>query len=190
MQNFTLNRNPDTPDEIWFAEHYPIFTLGKNSDERHLIKPGNIPVIKTDRGGQITYHGPGQLMVYPLIDLRRMEINVRNLINALEKSIITFIKDFGFQVQGGGNLPGVYVNKKKIASIGLCIKRGCSFHGMAINADMELEPFRRINPCGKKSIKITQLKDIGIKINRKNLEKKVHNNLVHHLSLITNKNLT
>ena len=141
MQRFTDQRDADTPDEIWVVEHPPIFTQGQNGKAEHILSPGNIKVIKVDRGGQVTYHGPGQLLSYTLIDLKRKKLNVRQMVSILEDSIVYLLLNHGIQATTQCKAPGVYVNDKKIASIGLRIRRGCSFHGLALNVAMDLEPF-------------------------------------------------
>ena len=150
MQSFTNTRNEATPDEIWFTEHERIFTLGLNTDPEHLLAPGDIPVIQIDRGGQVTYHGPGQLMIYPLIDLRRAGLGVRDLVTALEQSAVDLAADYGVRAASRSDAPGVYVDGIKLASVGLRIRRGSSLHGMALNVDVDLEPFSRINPLASK----------------------------------------
>lgn len=162
MQRFTEERQAATPDEIWFTEHPPVFTLGMNASAEHLLAPGDIPVVQIDRGGQVTYHGPGQLMIYPLIDLRRSALGVRDLVTALEQSAIATAADFGLRANSRADAPGVYVAGKKIASVGLRVRRGASFHGMAFNVAMDLEPFSRINPCGISNLKVTDLSSLGV----------------------------
>ncbi len=143
MQQFTENRSAQTPDEIWFAEHPPIFTLGLNASRDHLLAPGDIPVMQVDRGGQVTYHGPGQLMIYPLIDLRRAGLGVRDLVTALEQTVVDLLDEFDIEAVSRRAAPGVYVAARKIASVGLRVRRGASYHGMALNIDLDLEPFSR-----------------------------------------------
>ena len=157
MQQFTNQRDETTPDEIWLLEHEAVFTQGQNGKPEHLLNPGDIPVVKVDRGGQVTYHGPGQLVVYTLIDLKRKKFNVRQLVTLLEKSVIDLLSEFKIPAAARLDAPGVYVDNQKICSIGLRIRRGCSYHGIAFNVDMDLEPFTRINPCGFSELKITQL---------------------------------
>lgn len=159
MREFVDSREKNTLDELWFVEHPPVFTLGQSGKMEHLLNPGDIPVIRTDRGGQVTYHGPGQLLAYVLIDLRRLKFGVRQLVTSLEKIVIDFLDDNGLQAVARRDAPGVYIEGKKICSLGLRIRRGCSFHGLSLNVDMDLEPFSRINPCGYKDLKMTQLKD-------------------------------
>ena len=161
MQNFTDARDEITPDEIWFTEHPPVFTMGLNASQEHLLTPGEIPVVQIDRGGQVTFHGPGQLMVYPLLDLRRVGMGVRTLVTALEQSVVDLAADADIAAASRADAPGVYVHGDKLASIGLRIRRGCSFHGMALNVDIDLEPFSRINPCGYAELKMTDLKRLG-----------------------------
>lgn len=158
MQVFTDRRQADTPDELWFTEHPPVFTLGVNATREHLLAPGDIPVVRTDRGGQVTYHGPGQLMVYPLIGLKRRGLGVRALVSALEQSVVALLADRNVTAAARRDAPGVYVRQRKVASIGLRIRRGASFHGMALNVDVDLEPFSRINPCGYAKLELTDLK--------------------------------
>ena len=158
MQVFTDRRHADTPDELWFTEHPPVFTLGVNATREHLLAPGDIPVVRTDRGGQVTYHGPGQLMVYPLIGLKRRGLGVRALVSALEQSVVALLADRNVTAAARRDAPGVYVRQRKVASIGLRIRRGASFHGMALNVDVDLEPFSRINPCGYAKLELTDLK--------------------------------
>jgi lipoyl(octanoyl) transferase len=161
MQTFTEERDPTTPDEVWFLEHAPVFTQGLNGKREHLLAPGDIPVVGIDRGGQVTYHGPGQLVVYPLIDLRRRGIGVRQLVIALETAVIRLAALHGIVASGRRDAPGVYVEGRKLASLGLRIRRGCSYHGLALNVDMDLEPFGRINPCGMAGLEMTQLAALG-----------------------------
>jgi lipoyl(octanoyl) transferase len=161
MQSFTDARGAATPDEVWFLEHDRVFTQGLNGRAEHVLAPGDIPVVGIDRGGQVTYHGPGQLVVYPLVDLRRAGIGVRDLVVALENAVIALAAAHGIEASGRRDAPGVYVRGRKLASIGLRIRRGCSYHGLALNVDMDLEPFSRINPCGMAGLAMTQLRDLG-----------------------------
>jgi len=161
MQDFTDRRGPDTPDEIWLLEHRPVFTLGLNADRSHLLAPGTIPVVQVDRGGQVTYHGPGQLIVYTLLDLKRARLGIRDLVSALENSAIKLLAEFGIEAAARCDAPGVYVDGKKVASVGLRIRRGCSYHGLSFNVAMDTEPFNRINPCGFDNLSITQLSDLA-----------------------------
>lgn len=157
MQQFTEVRGPETPDEIWLLEHEPVFTLGMNADSSHVLAAGDIPVIQIDRGGQVTYHGPGQLVIYPLIDVRRAGLGVRSLVTALERAVIDYAAGLGIKAECRANAPGVYVEGRKLASVGLRIRRGGSYHGLALNVEMDLAPFARINPCGYAGLQMTQL---------------------------------
>lgn len=157
MRAFTERRGAGTADEIWFTEHAPVFTLGLNASREHLLAPGDIPVVQIDRGGQVTYHGPGQLMIYPLLDLKRAGLGVRDLVTALEQSVVDLVADYGIEAASRSDAPGVYVGDAKLASIGLRIRRGSSYHGMALNVAVDLEPFRRINPCGYADLQMTDL---------------------------------
>jgi len=161
MRAFTDARSLDTPDEIWFLEHPPVFTLGLNADPAHLLDPGDVPVVEVDRGGQVTYHGPGQLIVYALLDLRRSGTGVRELVTALEDTVIAAAARYGIVAGRRRGAPGVYVDDRKLASLGLRVRRGCSYHGLAFNIDMDLSPFGRINPCGFEGLDVTQLADLG-----------------------------
>jgi lipoyl(octanoyl) transferase len=162
MQDFTNTRNRNTADQIWFTEHPPVFTLGLSASREHLLAPGDIPVIQIDRGGQVTYHGPGQLMIYPLIDLKRARLGVRDLVTALEQSVVDLAEQYGIEAKSQKDAPGVYVNGVKLASVGLRVRRNASYHGMALNVDMDLEPFNRINTCGYADLDVTDLKRLGI----------------------------
>lgn len=162
MQSFTEARSRDQADEIWFLEHPPVFTLGLNGSREHLLAPGEIPVVQVDRGGQVTYHGPGQLVVYPLLDLARAGLGVRQLVCVLERAVIRCVAAYGITAAGNRAAPGVYVEGRKLASIGLRIKRNCCYHGLALNVDMDLEPFHRINPCGFQGLEVTQLSALGV----------------------------
>lgn len=157
MQQFTQQRDEKTTDEIWFLEHDPVFTQGQNGKAEHLLNPGNIPVVQTDRGGQVTYHGPGQLMVYTLIDIKRKKLNIREFVTALEQTVIDLLAAQHISAEAKREAPGVYVGDKKICSIGLRVRRGYAYHGIAFNINMDLEPFSRINPCGFSALKMTQL---------------------------------
>lgn len=161
MRDFTDNRQTDTLDEIWFLEHDPVFTQGQNGKPEHILNPGMIPIVQTDRGGQVTYHGPGQLMVYTLIDLRRKKFNVRELVTALEQSVINMLADYRITATAKLDAPGVYVDGAKICSIGLRIRRGCSYHGIAFNISLDTEPFTRINPCGFTNLRMTHCAELG-----------------------------
>lgn len=157
MQQFTDERTELTVDELWLLEHSPVFTQGQAGKAEHLLAPGDIPVVQVDRGGQVTYHGPGQIVAYPLVDIRRRHIGVRDLVSHIEEAIIQVLDQYGVQGERLAGAPGIYVNGAKIASLGLRVRRGCAFHGLAFNIDMDLEPFQRINPCGFHGLEITQL---------------------------------
>jgi lipoyl(octanoyl) transferase len=161
MQRFTDERAADAPDELWWLEHPPVFTLGMNADPAHVLGAAGIPVVRVDRGGQVTYHGPGQLVVYPLLDLRRAGIGVRDLVTALERSVVACAAGFGIEAGTRPGAPGVYVGGAKLASVGIRIRRGASYHGLAVNVNMDLEPFARINPCGYAGLAMTQFADLG-----------------------------
>lgn len=160
MTDFTNQRTPETQDELWLVEHAPVFTQGQAGKPEHLLMPGDIPVVQTDRGGQVTYHGPGQLVAYPLLDLRRLKIGVRDLVTAIEQTIVATLESYGIAAYPKPDAPGVYVDGNKIASLGLRVRRGCSFHGLALNVDMDLSPFQRINPCGYQGLAMTQMRDL------------------------------
>jgi lipoyl(octanoyl) transferase len=159
MKAFTANRGAQTPDELWCLEHPPVYTQGQAGKAEHILNPGDIPVIQVDRGGQVTYHGPGQLVVYLLIDLTRAGLGVRELVDLIEQSLVAVLADYGIEAAPRTDAPGVYVDGAKIASLGLRVRRGCSFHGLALNVAMDLEPFRRINPCGHAGMPMTQIRD-------------------------------
>ena len=161
MQNYTDKRDDDAADEIWLVEHNPVFTQGQAGKEEHLLMTGDIPVVQVDRGGQVTYHGPGQQVLYVLFNLRRLKIGVRELVTWLEETVVETLKEFGIDAYAKPDAPGVYVADKKIASLGLRVRRGCSFHGLALNIDMDMEPFLRINPCGYAGMEMVQTKQIN-----------------------------
>jgi lipoyl(octanoyl) transferase len=190
MQQFTEQRDPQTADEIWFTEHPPVFTLGLNADREHLIAPGNIPVVQIDRGGQVTYHGPGQLMIYPLIDLKRSKIGVRNLVTALEQTIVDLAADINIKAAARADAPGVYVDGRKLASVGLRVRRGASYHGMALNVDVDLEPFSRINPCGYQDLELTDLHRLGAVEPMQDITDRVLRHLLAHLGMASRRVVT
>lgn len=161
MRAFTDARGAETADELWLLEHDPVFTLGQAGKPEHVLSPGDIPVLHVDRGGQVTYHGPGQIVAYPLLDLRRLGIGVRELVCRIEQAIIDTLAHWNIGATRREGAPGVYVNDAKIAALGLRVRRGCSFHGLAFNIAMDLEPFRRINPCGFQGLQVTQMIDLG-----------------------------
>ena len=162
MQAFTDTRDKQTPDQLWLVQHPPVFTQGQAGKAEHVLAPGDIPVVQVDRGGQVTYHGPGQIVAYPLIDIRRKGIGVREFVNRIEESIIGVLALHGVQGQRVEGAPGIYVDGNKVASLGLRVRRGCTFHGLAFNIDMDLEPFQRINPCGFAGLQVTQLSDLAV----------------------------
>jgi lipoyl(octanoyl) transferase len=163
MQEFTAQRGADTPDEIWVLQHPPVYTLGIAGKAEHLPRADNgIPVVKIDRGGQITYHGPGQVVIYLLLDMRRRGLSVRPLVRLMERAVIDLLAEHGITAQGRVAAPGVYVGEAKIAALGLRIKNGCCYHGLALNVDMDLSPFHAINPCGYAGLEVTQLRNLGI----------------------------
>ena len=161
MQRFTDARDAATPDELWFLEHPPVFTQGMAGRPEHVLDPGDIPVVQIDRGGQVTYHGPGQLVVYPLLDLRRLGFGIRGLVVALEQAAVDYAARFGIEAHGRRDAPGVYVGARKLMSIGLRVRRGCSYHGIALNIATDLGAFARINPCGYAGLEIVNLRDLG-----------------------------
>jgi lipoyl(octanoyl) transferase len=161
MQAFTDARDAETPDELWLVEHPPVFTLGQAGKWEHVLLPGEIPVVPVDRGGQVTYHGPGQIVAYPLIDLRRLKLGIRELVCRIEQAIIDTLANWNVEAVRKEGAPGVYVAGAKIAALGLRVRRGCTFHGLAFNVDMDLSPFHRINPCGYQGLAVTQLSDLG-----------------------------
>lgn len=161
MQAFTDARGPDTPDELWLVEHDPVFTLGQAGKDEHVLMPGDIPVLHVDRGGQVTYHGPGQIVAYPLLDLRRLGIGVREYVHRLEQAVIDTLAEWNIGGERRDGAPGVYVNGAKIAALGIRVRRGCSFHGLAFNIAMDTEPFRRINPCGYSGLQVVSMLDFG-----------------------------
>jgi lipoyl(octanoyl) transferase len=161
MQQFTAARTDDSPDEIWLLEHPPVFTLGQAGLASHLLRDIGIPVVKIDRGGQVTYHGPGQLVVYLLLDLRRRSYKIRELVTRMEQALIDLLADYGVAAQRRPGAPGVYVGAAKIAALGLRVKNGCSYHGLALNIDMDLAPFSAINPCGYEGLAVCQLRDFA-----------------------------
>jgi len=173
MQRFTLDRTPETDDQIWVVEHPPVYTLGLNGKREHLLNTGAIPVVETDRGGQVTYHGPGQLVVYPLLNLKRRELGVRPLVTLLEQTMIDTLAHYGIAAIARPEAPGVYVNGKKIGSIGIRIKNNCCYHGLSLNHAMDLTPFSYINPCGYAGLEVTQLADLGVAVDRDQLAERV-----------------
>jgi lipoyl(octanoyl) transferase len=160
MRTLTRERDAQTPDEIWLLQHPRVFTQGQAGKAEHLLAPGDIPVIQVERGGQVTYHGPGQLVAYLMLDLRRLDLGVRELVTAMEQSLVNLLAGYGIEAAPKAEAPGVYVAGDKIASLGLRVSRGCSFHGLALNVDMDMTPFLRINPCGYAGLKMVQMRDL------------------------------
>ena len=177
MQQFTVERNAETADEIWITEHSAVYTLGLNGKRDHVLQVDNIPLVETDRGGQVTYHGPGQLVVYILADLRRLAMGPRQVVTLLENAMIETLRQYGINAEARLDAPGVYVAGKKIGSLGLRIKRGCTYHGLSLNNAMDLAPFRNINPCGYPGLDVTQLADLGVHVQMYELAVPV----VHHI---------
>ena len=178
MQDFTRNRNATTSDEIWVVEHPPVYTLGRNGKRSHILTDTHIPVIKVDRGGQVTYHGPGQLVIYILLDLHRRKLGIRQLVTHVENAIIQLLTAFDISANSDPQAPGVYVHHKKIAALGLRVSKGCTTHGLSLNVDMDLTPFNDINPCGYAGLQVTQCRDLGIKNNMASLSSLLIQNLV------------
>ena len=161
MQAFTDARDETTPDELWLVEHDPVFTLGQAGRPEHVLAPGDIPVVRVDRGGQVTYHGPGQLVAYPLLDLRRLKLGVRDYVCRIEQAVIDTLSDWNIEGRRREGAPGVYVDGAKVAALGIRVRRGCAFHGLAFNIDMDLAPFSRINPCGYAGLEVVSMRDLG-----------------------------
>ncbi|KAB2898074.1 MAG: lipoyl(octanoyl) transferase LipB [Dokdonella sp.] len=184
MQAFTDARGPDTPDELWLLQHEPVFTLGQAGKWEHVLLPGDIPVVAVDRGGQVTYHGPGQIVAYPLLDLRRLRLGVRELVCRIEQAVIDTLAEWNVVALRRAGAPGVYVGEAKIAALGLRVRRGCTLHGLAFNIDMDLEPFRRINPCGYQGLAVTQLADLGGPGSLARVEEVLLAELAHQFDLV------
>lgn len=169
MLQFTQTRTADTRDELWIVEHPPVYTFGLNVKAEHLLERTDIAIVNSDRGGQITYHAPGQLIIYTLLNIERLQLNVRQLVTLLEQGMITTLAQYGLNATAKLNAPGVYVDNKKIGSIGLRIKKGCSYHGLSLNNTLDLTPFKSINPCGFKDLEVTKLQDFGVNISNQEL---------------------
>jgi lipoyl(octanoyl) transferase len=161
MQAFTDARGADTPDELWLVEHDPVFTLGQAGKDEHVLMPGDIPVIHVDRGGQVTYHGPGQIVLYPLLDLRRLKVGVREYVDRIEQAVIDTLAEWNIEGARRDGAPGVYVAGAKVMALGIRVRRGCTFHGLAFNIAMDLSPYQRINPCGYQGLQVTSVLDLG-----------------------------
>jgi lipoyl(octanoyl) transferase len=180
MQAFTDSRDESSGDELWLVQHPPVFTQGQAGKAEHVLAPGDIPVIQVDRGGQVTYHGPGQIVAYPLVDIRRKGIGVREFVNRIEEAIISVLAHYGVNGERIAGAPGIYVNGDKVASLGLRVRRGCTFHGLAFNVDMDLEPFQRINPCGYAGLRVTQLSALA-PVSFREVEDRLVGNLARQL---------
>ncbi len=183
MRDFTDGRGSDTPSEIWLLEHPPAFTQGQAGKAEHVLHPGGIPVVQSDRGGQVTYHGPGQLIAYLLLDLKALNRGIRSLVTAMENAVIHLLADQGIEAVARPDAPGVYVDEKKIAALGLRVRRGYTYHGLALNLDMDLEPFQRINPCGHTGQEVTRLKDLGVDMDRRQAGRELIDGLCRELNL-------
>lgn len=190
MKRFTDDRDREVGDEVWLVQHPPVFTQGQAGKPEHLLLPGDIPVVQVDRGGQVTYHGPGQLVAYLLLDVRRLGFGVRDLVTRIEQSLIALLASYGVTAAAKADAPGVYVDGAKIASLGLRIRHGCSFHGLALNVDMDLEPFKRINPCGYSGLAMTQLRDHAGPIEFAEVSARLRAQLVRHLDYAEQTTLT
>ncbi|MDD5229433.1 MAG: lipoyl(octanoyl) transferase LipB [Methylococcales bacterium] len=182
MQNFTQNRTPETSDEIWIVEHFPVYTLGLNGKREHLLNVGRIPVVQTDRGGQVTYHGEGQAIVYILFDLKRLELNSQQIVTHLENTMIQTLADYKISAEARADARGVYVKNKKIGSIGLRIKKNGCYHGLSLNNNMDLTPFNFINPCGYSNLQMTQLANFDVMVKTPEVAQKIVSNLIKNLN--------
>jgi lipoyl(octanoyl) transferase len=181
MQDFTTARTPGTPDELWIVEHPPVYTLGQAGKPEHILRDIGIPVVKIDRGGQVTYHGPGQVVIYLLLDLQRLKIKVRELVIAIEQAVIDLLADHGVTAERRAGAPGVYVGDAKIAALGLKIRNGCSYHGLSLNVDMDLSPFAAINPCGYAGLKVIQTRDLDIPLTAREAGERFSQHLLRQL---------
>ncbi len=182
MQKFTNERTNQTMDELWLVEHPPVFTQGQAGKAEHILAAGDIPVVQVDRGGQVTYHGPGQIVAYPLIDLKRHKIGIKALVNGIEEAIIQTSAEYNVEAKRKEKAPGVYVEGRKVASLGLRVRKGCTFHGLAFNIRMDLEPFARINPCGYAGLEVTQLSELSSQVELQVVQEK----LINHFCEILN----
>ena len=191
MQAFTDARTPDTEDEIWLTEHAPVYTLGLAGRPEHMLRANAIPVLKVDRGGQVTYHGPGQLVVYLLIDLKRLRLGVRALVEAIESAVIKLLDSYGIDAYGRRDAPGVYVKRDgreaKVAALGLKVRNGCTYHGLALNLDMDLAPFDDIDPCGYRGLAVTQLRDLDVQASRADIEDRLVGHLIQAIADVDRK---
>ena len=182
MRDFCAMRQTDTADELWFVEHPPVYTLGQAGRREHLLRNNGIPLLPSDRGGQITYHGPGQIVVYMLLDLHRRRLGVRDMIRRIEQAIIALLANYGIESYGDVRAPGVYVAGAKIAALGLRVRRGCSYHGASLNVHMDLSPFADINPCGFPHLPVTQMSDLGVREDLQQIQKKLAQQLKKQFS--------
>ncbi len=187
MHQFTDQRDDATPDEIWLVEHHPIFTQGQAGRSEHLLMPGDIPVVQSDRGGQVTYHGPGQQVMYVMVNLKRRKVGVRQLVTAIEQTVVETLAQLGVSASARPDAPGVYVDGKKICSLGLRIRNGCSFHGLALNVAMDLTPFQRINPCGYAGLEMTQLSLLKPTVQMADVKPLLIENFARQLALLNNR---
>lgn len=181
MQAFTAKRTADTPDELWIVEHEPVYTLGQAGKPEHILRDVGIPLVQIDRGGQVTYHGPGQVVIYLLLDLPRLKIKVRELVTAIEQAVIDLLAPYGVTAERRDGAPGVYVGDAKIAALGLRIRNGCSYHGVSLNVDMDLSPFNAINPCGYAGLKVIQTKDLNIPLTAQEAGEQLSQHLLQQL---------
>ena len=181
MQDFTAARTAETPDELWIVEHPPVYTLGQAGKPEHILRDLGIPLVKIDRGGQVTYHGPGQVVIYLLLDLSRLKIKVRELVNAIEQAVIDLLAEHGVAAERRDGAPGVYVGEAKIAALGLRIRNGCSYHGVSLNVDMDLSPFAAINPCGYAGLRVIQTKDLNIPLTAHEAGERLSQHLLQQL---------
>ena len=181
MKDLTDQRDANTPDELWITEHDAVFTQGLNGKPEHLLDTGDIPVIQIDRGGQVTYHGPGQLVIYCLLDIARLGFGVRALVTHIENSIIAFLADYGLESGARADAPGVYIGDAKIAALGLRVRKGCCYHGLSLNLDMDLTPFSRINPCGFENLQVTQMSDYGIRLDLQQAGQELSEHIIRNM---------
>lgn len=181
MQAFTRERLPDTPDEFWLVEHHPVYTQGQAGKPEHLLHPSDIPVVNTDRGGQITYHGPGQIVLYTMVDLKRAKLGIRLFVSAIEDAVIDLLADYGVTAANRPDAPGVYVDADKVAALGLRVRQGRTYHGLSLNVDMDLAPFDAINPCGYAGLGVTQTRNLGIAANWQTLAEALYPRLTSHI---------
>jgi lipoyl(octanoyl) transferase len=183
MQDFTAGRTAETPDEVWIVEHPPVYTLGQAGKPEHILQDIGIPLVQIDRGGQVTYHGPGQVVIYLLLDLPRLKIKVRELVTAIEQAVIDLLAEHGVTAERRDGAPGVYVGEAKVAALGLRIRHGCSYHGVSLNVDMDLSPFASINPCGYAGLKVIQTKDLNIPLTAHEAGEQLSQHLLQQLDI-------